>query len=70
MSQAQSTQTIAQLGQTVEDIAASMTKVATNIAQLGVNGNADEQMRVITEENNKVLDRIRQLYRLPASPEV
>ncbi|GKT26509.1 Ras family protein [Acidovorax sp. SUPP3334] len=60
---------MAQLGQIVEDIATSMTKVATNIAMLGVEGNADEQTRIITEENNKVLDRIRQLYQLPPAPE-
>ncbi|GKS86117.1 Ras family protein [Acidovorax sp. SUPP1855] len=62
-------QSLAQLGQVVESIADSMTKVATNIAMLGVEGNADEQMRVITEENNKVLDYIRQLYKLPPAPE-
>jgi division protein CdvB (Snf7/Vps24/ESCRT-III family) len=61
-------ESIAQLGQVVEDIAVSMTKVATNIAMLGVEGNADEQMRIITEENNKVLDRIRVLYHLPPAP--
>jgi division protein CdvB (Snf7/Vps24/ESCRT-III family) len=59
---------IAELGQIVENIATSMTKVATHIAMLGVEGDADEQMRIITEENNKVLDRIRQLYNLPAAP--
>jgi division protein CdvB (Snf7/Vps24/ESCRT-III family) len=63
-----SQETIAQLGKVVEDIAESMTKVATNIALLGVEGNADEQMRIITEENNKVLDRIRVLYNLPPAP--
>jgi division protein CdvB (Snf7/Vps24/ESCRT-III family) len=61
-------ETIAQLGKVVEDIAESMTRVATNIALLGVEGDADEQMRVITEENNKVLDRIRKLYNLPPAP--
>ncbi|AVS86312.1 Ras family protein [Paracidovorax avenae] len=61
-------ESIEELGKAVEDIAESMTKVATNIALLGVEGNADEQMRVITEENNKVLDRIRKLYNLPAAP--
>ncbi|SFE15958.1 Ras family protein [Paracidovorax konjaci] len=58
-------ESIQELGKAAEDIAASMTKVATNIALLGVEGNADEQMRIITEENNKVLDRIRKLYHLP-----
>lgn len=58
-----------QLGRVVEQIADSMTIVATNIAMLGVQGDADEQMRIITEENNKVLNRIRQLYNLPVAPE-
>ncbi|MCS3809234.1 Ras family protein [Xanthomonas sp. 4461] len=62
-------ESIEQLGQTVTEIADSMTKVATNVALLGVDGNADEQMRIITEENNKVLNRIRQLYNLPPVPE-
>jgi len=53
----------------VQDIAKSMTAVATNVALLGVEGNADEQMRIITEENNKVLNRIRQLYNIPPAPE-
>lgn len=61
-------ETIAQLGKVVEDIAESMTKVAINIALLGVEGDADEQMRLITAENNKVLDRIRTLYHLPPAP--
>ncbi|AVS75942.1 Ras family protein [Paracidovorax cattleyae] len=61
-------ESIEELGKAVEDIAESMTRVATNIALLGVEGNADEQMRIITEENNKVLDRIRKLYNLPAAP--
>jgi len=61
-------QSLTHLGQVVESIADSMTKVATNIAMLGVEGNADEQMRIITEENNKVLDHIRQLYHLPPAP--
>jgi division protein CdvB (Snf7/Vps24/ESCRT-III family) len=65
----QQRESIAQLGKAVEEIAASMTKVASNIALLGVEGNADEQMRIITEENNKVLDRIRQMYNIPAAPE-
>lgn len=58
-------ESIHDLGLAVQDIADSMTKVATNIALLGVEGNADEQMKIITEENNKVLDRIRKLYNLP-----
>ncbi|MBO9788575.1 hypothetical protein [Xanthomonas phaseoli] len=62
-------ESIEQLGQAVNEIADSMTKVATNVALLGVDGNADEQMRIITEENNKVLNRIRQLYNLPPMPE-
>lgn len=61
--------TLKQLARITEDIADSMTKVAVNIAMLGVQGDADEQMRIITEENNKVLDRIRQLYNLPKPPE-
>lgn len=61
-------ETIAQMTQVAEDIAESMTKVATNIALLGIDGNADEQMRIITEENNKVLNRIRTLYNLPPAP--
>ena len=62
-------ESIEQMSKVVEQIAESMTKVATNIAMLGIQGNADEQMRTITEENNKVLNRIRQLYNLPAAPE-
>lgn len=62
------TESIAQLGLMAEQIAESMTKVAVNIALLGVEGNADEQMRIITEENNKVLDRIRQIYDLGPPP--
>ncbi|GHH57404.1 MULTISPECIES: Ras family protein [Gammaproteobacteria] len=61
-------ETIKQLAKITQDIADSMTKVAVNVAMLGVQGDADEQMRTITEENNKVLDRIRQLYNLPAPP--
>jgi len=62
-------ESIQQMGQVVEQIAESMTKVAANIALLGIEGDADEQMRIITEENNKVLNRIRQLYNLPMPPE-
>ncbi|HNB02225.1 MAG: Ras family protein [Proteobacteria bacterium] len=61
-------ESIHELGLMVQDIADSMTKVATNIALLGIEGNADEQMKIITEENNKVLDRIRKLYNLPPAP--
>ena len=61
-------ETIAQLTQVAEDIAESMTTVATNIALLGIEGNADEQMKIITDENNKVLNRIRTLYNLPPAP--
>ncbi|MBV6447891.1 hypothetical protein [Nitrosomonas sp.] len=61
-------ESIHELGLMVQDITDSMTKVATNIALLGIEGNADEQMKIITEENNKVLDRIRKLYNLPPAP--
>jgi len=61
-------ESIAEMGKAVEAIARSMTTVASNIALLGVEGDADEQMRIITEENNKVLDRIRQLYGIPVAP--
>jgi len=56
---------IEKIGMTVQDIADSMTKVATNIALLGVEGDADAQMKIITDENNKVLDYIRELYHIP-----
>ncbi len=62
------TASIDQLNAMAGEIAESMTKVAINIALLGVEGDADEQMRIITEENNKVLDRIRQIYDLPPAP--
>ncbi len=62
-------ESIEKMGKTVEAIAESMTTVASNIAMLGTQGNADEQMRIITEENNKVLDRIRELYGIPPAPE-
>lgn len=62
-------ESIEKMGKAVEAIAESMTTVASNIAMLGTQGNADEQMRVITEENNKVLDRIRELYDIPPAPE-
>lgn len=62
-------ESIAQMSKVVEEIAESMTTVATNVAMLGIQGNADDQMRIITEENDKVLSRIRQLYNLPAAPE-
>lgn len=60
-----STLSIAELNRLAQEIASSMTVVATEIAKLGVEGDADEQMRLITSENNKVLDRIRQIYGLP-----
>lgn len=60
---------IAALNRIAEDIASAMSVVATQIALLGVEGDADEQMRVITAENNKVLDHIRQLYHLPPAGE-
>jgi len=65
----QQQESIQQLGEAVQDIADSMSSVARNIAMLGLEGDADEQMRIITEENNKVLDRIRRLYNLPPAPE-
>ena len=58
------TPSITALNSIAENIAESMTIVANQIALLGVQGNADEQMRVITAENNKVLDRIREIYGL------
>jgi hypothetical protein len=48
-----------------QEIADSMTIVATQIAMLGVQGDADEQMGTIKKENDKVLSRIRALYHLP-----
>lgn len=59
---------IADLKKNAQDIADAMTKVADSIAKLNLEGDADEQMRIITEENNRVLERIRQLYNLPAPP--
>lgn len=61
-------ESIADLAVIVGEIADSMTKVATNVALLGVAGDADEQMKIITDENNKVLNRIRKLYNLPPAP--
>lgn len=59
---------IEELRQAAIDIAESMAIVATNIALLGTGGNADEQSRIITDENNKVLDLIRELYNIPPAP--
>lgn len=58
-----------EIGQDVQTIADSMTRVALNIALLGVEGDADEQMKIITDENNKVLDIVRRLYKLPSVSE-
>lgn len=60
---------IEELRKAAIDIAESMTLVATNIALLGTDGNADVQAQIITDENNKVLDRIRELYNLPPATE-
>ncbi|RTL24395.1 MAG: Ras family protein [Burkholderiales bacterium] len=62
------TMSIRELNQMAQDIAQSMTVVAEQIALLGVQGDADEQMATIKRENDKVLDRIRQIYQLPAAP--
>ncbi len=59
---------IDELPRIAQDIAQSMTIVAEQIALLGVEGNADEQMATIKLHNDKVLDRIRQIYGLPAAP--
>jgi division protein CdvB (Snf7/Vps24/ESCRT-III family) len=61
-------ETINQLNEEVSKIAESMTTVAKSIAMLGVEGDADALMQTITDENNKVLDRIRKLYNLPPAP--
>lgn len=61
------TSSIADLNRMAQDVADSMTKVATAIAQLGVEGDADAQMALIKAENDKVLDRIRQIYGLPGA---
>jgi division protein CdvB (Snf7/Vps24/ESCRT-III family) len=58
-------ETIRDLNLQVQEIAKSMTKVAENIALLGVEGDADEQMKIIAEENDKVLNYIRKLYSIP-----
>lgn len=59
---------IAELNQIAQEMAQSMTIVAEQVALLGVEGNADEQMATIKRENDKVLDRIRQIYNLPPAP--
>lgn len=59
---------IAELTQIAQEMARSMTIVAEQIALLGVEGDADEQMATIKRENDKVLDRIRQIYNLPPAP--
>lgn len=61
-------ESIKQLNEEVSKIAESMTTVAKSIAMLGVEGDADALMQTITNENNKVLDRIRKLYNLPPAP--
>ena len=56
----------------VDDIAKSMTMVAKNIAMLGMKTDGkdtdDVRMKTITEENNKVLNHVRNLYNLPIPP--
>lgn len=59
---------IAELTRIAQEMAQSMTIVAEQVALLGVEGDADEQMATIKRENDKVLDRIRQLYNLPPAP--
>ena len=59
---------IDQLTRIAQEMAQSMTIVAQQVALLGVEGNADEQMATIQRENDKVLDRIRQIYNLPPAP--
>lgn len=56
---------ITELNQIAQEMAQSMTIVAEQVALLGVEGDADEQMATIKRENDKVLNRIRQLYNLP-----
>lgn len=58
-------ESLADLNTAVQDISLSMTRVAENVALLGIKGNADEQMKIIHQENEKVLNRIRTLYNLP-----
>jgi hypothetical protein len=59
---------IAELTDIAQQMARSMVIVAEQVALLGVEGNADEQMATIQRENDKVLDRIRQIYGLPPAP--
>ncbi|HEY8880578.1 MAG TPA: Ras family protein [Roseateles sp.] len=59
---------IAELTDIAQQMAQSMVIVAEQVALLGVEGNADEQMATIKRENDKVLDRIRQIYSLPPAP--
>jgi hypothetical protein len=59
---------IAELTQIAQEMAQAMVIVAEQVALLGVEGNADEQMATIKRENDKVLDRIRQIYNLPPAP--
>lgn len=59
---------IAELTDIAQQMAQSMVIVAEQIALLGVEGNADEQMATIKRENDRVLDRIRQIYNLPPAP--
>jgi hypothetical protein len=59
---------IAELTDIAQQMAQSMVIVAEQVALLGVEGNADEQMATIQRENDKVLDRIRQIYNLPPAP--
>ncbi|MEO6278181.1 Ras family protein [Roseateles sp.] len=59
---------IAELTDIAQQMAQSMVIVAEQVALLGVDGNADEQMATIKRENDKVLDRIRQIYNLPPAP--
>lgn len=59
---------ITELTDIAQQMAQSMVIVAEQVALLGVEGNADEQMATIQRENDKVLDRIRQIYNLPPAP--
>ena len=61
-------ETIHDLNRIAQEMAQSMTIVAQEVARLGVEGDADEQMARIKAENDKVLDRIRQIYNLPPAP--
>ena len=59
---------LAQLTNIAREMAESMTIVAEQVALLGVEGDADEQMATIKLHNDKVLNRIRQIYNLPPAP--